>query len=69
MNGTQVSGLDATGAYQMADASVDGYMVNMLKVQNLMAEEFGVVAKNNDKLAGISNLAEALGLANSAEND
>ena len=69
MNGTQVGGLDATGAYQMADASVDGYMVNMLKVQNLMAEEFGVVAKNNDKLAGISNLAEALGLANSAEND
>lgn len=69
MNGTQVSSLDATGAYQMADASVDGYMVNMLKVQNLMAEEFGIVAKNNDKLAGISNLAEALGLANSAEND
>ena len=69
MNGTQVSGLDAKGAYQMADASVDGYMVNMLKVQNLMVEEFGVVAKNNDKLAGISNLAEALGLANSAEND
>lgn len=69
MNGTQVSGLDATGAYQMSNASVDDYMVNMLKVQNLMAEEFGVVAKNNDKLAGISNLAEALGLANSAEND
>lgn len=69
MNGTQVGGLDATGAYQMTDASVDGYMVNMLKVQNLMLEEFGVVAKNNDKLAGISNLAEALGLANSAEND
>lgn len=69
MNGTQVGGLDATGAYQMTDTSVDGYMVNMLKVQNLMVEEFGVVAKNNDKLAGISNLAEALGLANSAEND
>lgn len=69
MNGRQVGGLDATGAYQMTDASVDGYMVNMLKVQNLMVEEFGVVAKNNDKLAGISNLAEALGLANSAEND
>ena len=69
MNGTQVSGLDATGAYQLAPASVDEYMVKMLKVQNLMSEEFGVVAKNNDKLAGISNLAEALGLANSAEND
>lgn len=69
MNGTQVRGLDATGAYQLAPASVDEYMVKMLKVQNLMSEEFGVVAKNNDKLAGISNLAEALGLANSAEND
>ncbi len=69
MNGTQVSGVDASGAYVMASASVDDYMVNMLRVQNLMAEDFGVVARNNDRLAGIANIAETLGLAESAEND
>jgi hypothetical protein len=34
-----------------------------------MEDEFGVVAKNNDKLAGISNLAEKLGSGESVEND
>ena len=53
----------------MAKANVDGYMVHMLKLQKLMEEEFGVAAKNNDKLSGISNLAEVLGSGDSAEND
>ena len=41
----------------------------MLKLQNLMVEEFGVEARNNDKISGISNLAEVLGSSDSAEND
>jgi hypothetical protein len=53
----------------MADAKVDGYMVHMLKLQNLMVEEFGVEAKNNDKISGIANLAAVLGSGDSAEND
>ena len=45
------------------------YMLYMLRLQKLMEDEFGVVAKNNDKLAGISNLAEKLGSGESVEND
>jgi hypothetical protein len=41
----------------------------MLKLQKLMAEEFSVEARNNDQIAGIANLAEVLGSADSAEND
>ena len=69
MNGTQVNGVDGSGAFTMGAANVDDYMVIMLKVQNMMAEDFGVMAKNNDKLAGIANLSEKLGLSESAEND
>ena len=40
-----------------------------VKRQKLMEDEFGVSAKNNDKLAGISNISEILGSGDSAEND
>ena len=69
LNASKVSGVDASGNFTMAKANVDGYMVHMLKLQKLMEEEFGVAAKNNDKLSGISNLAEVLGSGDSAEND
>lgn len=69
LNASKVSGVDANGNFTMAKANVDGYMVHMLKLQKLMEEEFGVAAKNNDKLSGISNLAEVLGSGDSAEND
>ena len=41
----------------------------MLKLQKLMIDEFGVTAKNNNKLAGIANISEVLGAGDSAEND
>jgi hypothetical protein len=34
-----------------------------------MEDEFGVVAKDNDRLADIANLAEKLGSAEGVEND
>ena len=68
-DGTQVNGM-ANGTYTVASGkSMDGFAVHMLKLQNLMVEEFGVEARNNDKISGISNLAEVLGSGNSAEND
>ena len=68
-DGTQVNGM-SNGAYTVASGkSMDGFAVHMLKLQNLMVEEFGVEARNNDKISGISNLAEVLGSGNSAEND
>jgi len=69
LNASKVTGVDASGNFTMASANVDGYMVHMLKLQKLMEDEFGVAAKNNDKLSGISNLAEVLGSGDSAEND
>ena len=68
-DGTQVNGM-SNGTYTVASGkSMDGFAVHMLKLQNLMVEEFGVEARNNDKISGISNLAEVLGSGNSAEND
>ena len=50
--------------YSMHDAKL-----HMLKVQKLMIDEFGVVAKSNDMLADMSDLASKLGSSDSAEND
>ena len=70
VNGSKVTGVDAGGNYfEMGEANVDKEMVHMLKLQKLMEDEFSVTAKNNDKLAGISNLSEVLGSGDSAEND
>ena len=69
MNTRRVNGVDEAGNFTFQDASVDEYMLYMLRLQKLMEDEFGVVAKNNDKLAGISNLAEKLGSGESVEND
>ncbi len=44
-------------------------MVHMLKVQNLMVDEFDVVARSNDQTAGLSDLVNSLGAKSSAEND
>ncbi len=69
INTQRVSGVDDAGNFTFQSASVDEYMLYMLRLQKLMEDEFGVVAKNNDKLAGISNLAEKLGSGESVEND
>ena len=69
LNTQRVDGVDDDGNFTFQNASVDEYMLYMLRLQKLMEDEFGVVAKNNDKLAGISNLAEKLGSGESVEND
>ena len=50
--------------YSMHDAKL-----HMLKVQKLMIDEFGVVARSNDMLADMSDLASKLGSSDSAEID
>jgi hypothetical protein len=68
-NSRRVSGVDAAGTFTFQDASVDEYMLYMLRLQQVMEDEFGVVAKDNDRLADIANLAEKLGSAEGVEND
>ena len=70
LGNTQVTGIDSNGEYVQSDAETwGGYMVHMLKVQNLMVDEFGVVARSNDQTAGLSDLVNSLGAKSSAEND
>ena len=70
LGNTQVTGVDSNGEYVQSDSETwGGYMVHMLKVQNLMVDEFGVVARSNDQTAGLSELVKSLGAKSSAEND
>jgi hypothetical protein len=43
--------------------------LHMVKVQKLMIDEFGVVARSNDMLANMADLASKIGTSESAEND
>ncbi|MBY4677839.1 DUF4856 domain-containing protein [Marinobacterium arenosum] len=71
LGNTQVTGIDAKGNYlQDSTVTMDEYMLQMLKVQQLMVDEFGVKARSKDVLAGMEKLVEKLGAkAASAEND
>ena len=69
-DGTRVSGMTSAGAYEVAaNQSMEDYMIDMLRLQKLIAGEFGIKAMNNDQLAGIANLSTILGGSESAEND
>ena len=70
MNSSQVIGVDSTGNY-IKDQSQewDDYKLHMLKIQQLMVDEFGVVARSHDQLSGMAALAAKLGSSDSAEND
>lgn len=71
LGNTQVTGIDADGNYvQSSTVTMDEYMLQMLKVQQLMVDEFEVKARSKDVLAGMEKLVEKLGAkAASAEND
>ncbi|MDI3325994.1 DUF4856 domain-containing protein [Pontibacterium granulatum] len=71
LGNTQVTGIDADGNFvQSSTMSLDEYALNMLKVQQLMVDEFGVEARNKDVLASMGDLIKKLGeQAAEAEND
>lgn len=69
-NLSQVIDIASDGSYVKDEAvSLQEYQLHMLKIQALMVDEFGVVARSNDKLASIEDLASKLGGSNSSEND
>lgn len=71
LGNTQVTGIDSEGNYvQSASVSLDEYMLQLLKVQQLMVDKFGVQARDEDVLASMGNLVKKLGAkAAEAEND
>ena len=67
---TQVKGLDGSGEYmQGASVTMEEYMLNLLKVQNLMKEEFGIKARLKDQTAGLEKLVQELATKDNSEND
>ena len=69
-NLSQVVDVSADGNYVKDEASsLEAYQLHMLKIQNLMVDEFGVKARNNDMLGSMSDLAAKLGGSGYAEND
>ena len=69
-NNSQVIDIDSAGNYVKDQGSGLGeYSLHMLKVQKLMADQFGVKARSRDQLSDMAALAESLGGGSSAEND
>ena len=70
LNASQVVGIDSNGNF-IKDQAQDWneFKLHMLKIQKLMVDEFGVVAKAKDQLGDMEALAGSMGSADSAEND
>jgi hypothetical protein len=65
-----VTGVDADGNFVMdRRMSWNDYQLNMLKVQKLLADKFGVSARANDQLAELSSLTDKLNAESNAETD
>lgn len=70
LDGSQVNFIDGKGNYVRGEApSLDEYMVHMLKVQKVIADNFGVTARVNDATGDLSELAKKFNAADSAETD
>lgn len=69
-SGGQVSGVDGNGDYEMGDApSMGDYMINMIKVQKLLADRFDLKARKNDATAQLHDVMESVDESQSAETD
>ncbi len=70
LGGNQVTGIDADGNFETGgNQSLGDYQVHMLKVQQVLADNFAIKAKHNDVTAHMSGLLKSLGKSKSAEND
>ena len=69
-NSSQVIDIDSGGNYVKDQASgINEYMGHMLKVQKLIVDKYGIKARKNDQLAGMSDMLKKLGSGSTAEND
>lgn len=70
LDNTYVTGIDADGNFlKERRRSWNDYQLNMLKVQKLLADEFGLKALQNDMTAELGALAEKLDSQSNAETD
>ncbi len=69
-DGKMVSDIDAEGNFVRGrEMTLDDYQVNMLKVQKLLIDTFGIESRANDATGDLAALAEKLGTTESAESD
>ena len=69
-DGKMVSDIDADGNFVKGrDMSLEDYKVNMLKVQKLMIDAFGIQSRANDVTGDLAALADKLGSTEAAETD
>ena len=54
---------------QSPSISMGEYQVQMIKVQKLMVDSFGVEARSKDMMANLAKLVDSLGASMAAEND
>ena len=70
LDNSYVTGVDASGNFlRERRMTFNDYQLQMLQVQQLMVDAFGVTARANDKLADLAGLATKLGEASSSETD
>lgn len=70
LDGKMVSDIDADGnIVRGREMTLEDYQVNMLKVQKLMIDTFGIESRANDATAELAALAEKLGETEAAETD
>ena len=70
LDGKMVSDIDANGTViRDREMSLEDYQVNMLKVQQLLKDTFGLKALANDAPGALAALAEKLGATEAAETD
>ena len=53
MNSSQIVDIDTSGNYVKDEKDMQGYMLHMLKLQQLMVDSFGITARNNLSLIHI----------------
>ena len=71
LGGSQINGVDADGNYAMTNTGMElgDYMVNMIKVQQVLDSHFGLSAKKNDATGALEDLMHELSESKGAESD
>ena len=70
LNLSQVTSVDANGNFVIGSSSgMDAYKSNMLKIQKLAADTFGLKSRGNDMLSELAKLSASADADTNAETD
>ena len=70
LGNTQVTGIDDKGNYkQGSSVTLTEYALGMLKLQKLLADNYGLQARKKDQLSKLAELSAKIGSGKNTEND